>query len=30
MELYNLAWGRDDRPIIPDRKAKSIGNEIRL
>lgn len=26
-ELYNLAWGRDDRPIIPDREAKSIGNE---
>lgn len=26
-ELYNLAWGRDSRPIIPDREAKSIGNE---
>lgn len=26
-ELYNLAWGRDDRPVIPDREAKSIGNE---
>lgn len=27
IELYNLAWGRDDRPVIPDREAKSIGNE---
>jgi len=26
-ELYNLAWGRDDRPVVPDREAKSIGNE---
>ena len=26
-ELYNLAWGKDDRPVVPDRKAKSIGNE---
>lgn len=26
-ELYDLAWGRDDRPVIPDREAKSIGNE---
>lgn len=25
--LYNLAWGRDDRPVIPDHDAKSIGNE---
>lgn len=29
-ELYNLAWGRDDRPVIPDREAKSIGSEITL
>jgi len=27
MELYNLAWGRDERPVVPDRDAKSIGNE---
>ena len=27
MELYNLAWGRDDRPVTPDREAKSIGSE---
>lgn len=27
LELYNLAWGRDERPVIPDREAKSIGNE---
>jgi len=27
LELYNLAWGRDDRPVIPDREAKSIGSE---
>jgi len=26
-ELYNLAWGKDNRPVIPDRAAKSIGNE---
>ena len=26
-ELYNLAWGRDNRPVIPDREAKSIGSE---
>ncbi|CUH96918.1 DNA polymerase IV [Propionispora sp. 2/2-37] len=27
IELYNLAWGRDDRLVIPDREAKSVGNE---
>lgn len=27
MELYNLAWGRDNRPVVPDREAKSLGNE---
>ncbi|WP_378955657.1 DNA polymerase IV [Pelosinus sp. sgz500959] len=27
IDLYNLAWGRDSRPVIPDREAKSIGNE---
>jgi len=26
-QLYNLAWGRDERLVIPDREAKSIGNE---
>lgn len=25
--LYNLAWGRDNRPVTPDREAHSIGNE---
>lgn len=28
--LYNLAWGRDDRPVIPDHEAQSIGNETTL
>lgn len=26
-ELFNLAWGKDDRPVVPDREAKSVGNE---
>ena len=25
--LYDLAWGRDDRDVIPDATEKSIGNE---
>jgi DNA polymerase-4 len=25
--LYALAWARDDRPVEPDRAAKSIGHE---
>ena len=25
--LYDLAWGRDDRDVIPDAAEKSIGNE---
>lgn len=25
--LWELAHGRDDRPVLPDRPAKSIGNE---
>lgn len=25
--LWELAHGRDDRPVVPDRLAKSIGNE---
>lgn len=27
LELYNMSWGRDDRPVVSDREAKSIGNE---
>lgn len=27
VELQNLASGRDERPVVPDREAKSIGNE---
>lgn len=26
-ELHNMAWGKDDRPIVTDREAKSMGNE---
>lgn len=26
-ELYQLAWGRDTRPVVPEREAKSIGHE---
>lgn len=25
--LYELAWGRDDRPVEPDRPARSLGHE---
>jgi DNA polymerase-4 len=25
--LIHLAWGRDDRPVVPDHQAKSIGQE---
>jgi DNA polymerase-4 len=25
--LYDLAWARDDRPVVPDSKPKSIGHE---
>ena len=25
--LYDLAWGRDDRDVVPDAAEKSIGNE---
>ena len=24
---HDLAWGRDDRPVVPDRAPKSIGHE---
>ena len=30
LDLYNLAWGRDDRPVIPGHEAQSIGNETTL
>ncbi|MBU3703375.1 MAG: DNA polymerase IV [Ilumatobacteraceae bacterium] len=26
-QLFDLAWGRDDRPVESDREAKSIGHE---
>ena len=26
-DLWNLAHGRDDRPVVPEREAKSISNE---
>ena len=29
-QLYRLAWARDERPVVPDRDAKSIGAEITL
>ncbi|HEX7167448.1 MAG TPA: DNA polymerase IV [Acidimicrobiales bacterium] len=25
--LHELSWGRDDRPVVPNQEAKSIGNE---
>lgn len=28
--IYKLAWARDERPVVPDRDAKSIGAEITL
>lgn len=26
-QLYELAWGRDDREVVPDRPLKSVGHE---
>jgi DNA polymerase-4 len=26
--LHDLAWARDDRPVVPDSKAKSISHEV--
>jgi DNA polymerase-4 len=25
--LHDLAWARDDRPVVPDQKVKSVGHE---
>ena len=27
MQLHELAWARDDRPVVPDRPVKSVGHE---
>jgi DNA polymerase-4 len=26
-QLHELAWARDDRPVVPDRPVKSVGHE---
>ncbi len=28
LRLHELAWGRDDRPVVPDAEAKSVSHEI--
>lgn len=28
LRLYEWAWGRDDRPVVPDAEAKSVSREI--
>lgn len=28
--IHELAWGRDDREVVPEREAKSIGAEVTL
>ncbi len=28
LRLHELAWGRDDRPVVPNTEAKSVSNEI--
>jgi DNA polymerase-4 len=27
LHLHNLAWARDDRPVVPEQKVKSVGHE---
>ncbi len=28
LRLFELAWGRDDRPVVPESEAKSVSHEI--
>ncbi len=28
LRLYELAWARDDRPVVPDAEAKSVSHEV--
>jgi DNA polymerase-4 len=28
LRLHELAWGRDDRPVVPETEAKSVSHEI--
>ena len=28
LRLYELSWGRDDRPVVPETEAKSVSHEV--